>query len=398
MLLAAAGDVQSPTSARIHGLDTLRALAVSLVVLHHYTLFVGDASTFGWVGRIGWTGVDLFFALSGYLIGNQIFAAAGSARGLALGRFYVRRLLRTLPNFWVVLALYASWPAWRGDPPMLPLWHYLTFTQNIHLEPGTAFSHAWSLCIEEQFYMLLPAVVLAGAALGRRGLSLRWAWYGLLLAVAAGMLVRATLWQDGQEAPNWLRYYYQNIYYSTWCRCDELLAGVALALLKHRAPGIWRRILAHGNALLAAGVLVVGGAFAWFLDDHFAFAQTVAGYPLLALGCALLILAALAPGSLLHRVRVPGAASLALWSYAIYLTHKSVCILVAARLGQAGHGAADAVTIAVSLLASLLAGWLLYALVETPFMRVRERWFALRAAVGPDVGNVLSRAPGPARR
>lgn len=397
-----------PTSARIHGLDTLRALAVSLVVLHHYTLFVGEASTFGWVGRIGWTGVDLFFALSGYLIGNQIFAALGSSRGLGLGRFYARRLLRTLPNFWVVLALYAWWPAWRGDTPMLPLWHYLTFTQNIHLEPGTAFSHAWSLCIEEQFYMLLPALVLAGAALGRRGVGLRWAWWALLLAVAGGMLVRAAIWQDGQDATHWLRYYYQNIYYASWCRCDELLAGVALALLKHRAPGPWRRILAHGNALLAAGLFVVGCTFAWFLDDHFAFAQTVAGYPLLALGCALLILAALAPDSLLHRVRVPGAARLAVWSYAIYLTHKSVCILVAARLGQAGHGAGEAVTIAASLLASLLAGWLLYALVETPFMRVRERWFALRAAVGPVERDpverdpvdrdVLSRAPGPARR
>jgi peptidoglycan/LPS O-acetylase OafA/YrhL len=102
-----------------------------------------------------------------------------------------------------------------------------------------------------------------------------------------------------------------------------------------------------------------------------------------------------------------------LWSYAIYLTHKSVCILVAARLGQAGHGAGEAVTIAASLLASLLAGWLLYALVETPFMRVRERWFALRAAAGPAERGpaergpaergpaeltVLSRAPGPARR
>jgi peptidoglycan/LPS O-acetylase OafA/YrhL len=182
-----------------------------------------------------------------------------------------------------------------------------------------------------------------------------------------------------------------------------LLAGVALALLKHRAPGLWRRILAHGNMLLAAGVLVVGGTFAWFLDDHFAFAQTVAGYPLLALGCALLILAALAPGSLLHRVRVPGAASLALWSYAIYLTHKSVCILVAARLEQFGYGAEEMVTIAASLLVSLLAGWLLYILVETPFMRLRERWFQARAAVGPVERdpierNVVSRAPGPARR
>ena len=200
MHFAAAGDGQSPTSARIHGLDTLRALAVSLVVLHHYTLFVSEESTFGWVGRIGWTGVDLFFALSGYLIGNQILAAVGSTRGLGLPRFYARRLLRTLPNFWVVLALYALWPAWRGDTPMLPLWHYLTFTQNIHLEPGTAFSHAWSLCIEEQFYMLLPAVVLAGAALGRCGVGLRWAWTALSLAVAAGMLIRATVWQDGPDA------------------------------------------------------------------------------------------------------------------------------------------------------------------------------------------------------
>jgi peptidoglycan/LPS O-acetylase OafA/YrhL len=372
---------------RIHGLDTLRALAVSLVVLHHYTLFVSDAPTFGWVGTMGWAGVDLFFALSGYLIGNQIVAALGSARGFGLARFYGRRLLRTLPNFWAVLALYALWPAWRGGTPMLPLWQYLTFTQNIHLQPGTAFSHAWSLCIEEQFYMLLPAAAVIGAALGRGGVRLRWAWCALALAVAGGMLARATIWHDGQDATNRLGYYYRYIYYSSWCRADELLAGVALALLKHRVPGLWRRILAHGNRLLAAGLLVLGAAFAWFLDDHYGFAQTVAGYPLLALGCALLILAALAPGSLLHRVRVPGAASLALWSYAIYLTHKSVSMLVAARMARAGFGAEDAATIAACMLASLAAGWLLFVLVETPFMRLRARW-----------ESALSPAPAPALR
>ncbi|WP_322402047.1 acyltransferase [Massilia luteola] len=372
---------------RIHGLDTLRALAVSLVVVHHYTLFVSDAPTFGWIGTMGWAGVDLFFALSGYLIGNQIFGALGTARGFGLGRFYARRLLRTLPNFWVVLALYALWPAWRGATPMLPLWQYLTFTQNIHLQPGTAFSHAWSLCIEEQFYMLLPAAAIAGAALGQGGVRLRWAWIALLLAVAGGMLARATIWHDGQHAANRLGYYYQFIYYSSWCRCDELLAGVALALLRNRAPGPWGRILAHGNALLAAGLGVIGATWAWFLGDHYGLAQTVAGYPLLALGCSLLILAALAPGSLLHRVRVPGAASLALWSYAIYLTHKSVSILVAARMAQAGFGAGDAVTIGACLLASLVAGWLLFVCVETPFMRLRARW-----------DSALSPAPAPALR
>jgi peptidoglycan/LPS O-acetylase OafA/YrhL len=146
-------------------------------------------------------------------------------------------------------------------------------------------------------------------------------------------------------------------------------------------------MLAHGNALLAAGAVVIGATFAWFLADHYAFAQTVAGYPLLALGFSLLILAALAPDSLLHRVRVPGAASLALWSYAIYLTHKSVSILVAARMAQAGYGAEAAVTIAACMAASLAAGWLLFVVVETPFMRLRARW-----------DTAVSRAPAPALR
>jgi peptidoglycan/LPS O-acetylase OafA/YrhL len=70
-----------------------------------------------------------------------------------------------------------------------------------------------------------------------------------------------------------------------------------------------------------------------------------------------------------------------------------VCILVAARLGQAGHGAGEAVTIAASLLASLLAGWLLYVLVETPFMHLRERWFSMRAAVGTLERDPVERDP-----
>jgi peptidoglycan/LPS O-acetylase OafA/YrhL len=65
-----------------------------------------------------------------------------------------------VPNFYVVLALYFLLPGFRGDARWLPLRDDVSFTQNYHLEPGTAFSHAWSLCIEEQFYMLLPAAAL----------------------------------------------------------------------------------------------------------------------------------------------------------------------------------------------------------------------------------------------
>jgi len=359
---------------RIHGLDTLRALAVTLVVLHHYTLFVSGRATFGWVGEMGWAGVDLFFALSGYLIGNQILAALRAPQGLSLPRFYARRLLRTLPDFYAVLALYVWWPAWRGDAPLLPLWKYLTFTQNILLEPGTAFSHAWSLCIEEQFYAALPACAVLCALLARRGVSARWAWGLFAAAFAAGLLVRAHVWQASPQGAGRLHYYYQHIYYATLCRADELLAGVALAFARHHHPDAWRRVLAHGHALLAAGVGIGAFACALFLRDHYGYGATVAGYPLLALACALLIGAALAPGSLAHRIAVPGAAVLARWSYAIYLTHKSVCILVAGWFRAHGRGAEDPVTIACALGASLLAGWVLYRVVETPFMRLRARY------------------------
>jgi peptidoglycan/LPS O-acetylase OafA/YrhL len=365
-------------------------------VLHHYTLFVSRRPTFGWVGEVGWAGVDLFFALSGYLIGNQIFAAMRAGGGLSLKRFYARRFLRTLPNFWVVLALYALWPAFRGEAPLLPLWKYLSFTQNFHLEPGSAFSHAWSLSIEEQFYMVLPAAALACAALRR---SIGWAWLAVGMAFAAGMLTRGYLWLDVVDGQRyWSHHYYKYIYYSTFCRFDELLAGVALALLKNHHAAAWQRIAGHGNRMLAAGAAVTAVGFWLFVRDHYGFAMTVFGYPLLALGFSLLIVAALSEGCWLRTVRVPGAASLALWSYAIYLTHKPVCILAAARLVALGYDPDAPAAIALMLALSVLCGWLLYRLVERPFMALRERYVPSNSARPAPTMAAANPGPAPAPR
>ena len=81
---------------RLHGLDTLRAAAILLVFAYHYQVFVSGAPTFGWLSRIGWAGVDLFFVLSGYLIANQLMG--GIARGDASSSHCDRgrpRLVRT---------------------------------------------------------------------------------------------------------------------------------------------------------------------------------------------------------------------------------------------------------------------------------------------------------------
>jgi len=364
------------TTRRNAGLDTLRALAIVLVFMNHYMIFVSGAPTFGWMSEIGWAGVDLFFALSGYLIGNQILGAirrqqSGPER-FSLPRFYARRLLRTLPNFYVVLALYALWPYWRGASVLPPLWKFITFTQNIHLMPGTAFSHAWSLCVEEQFYLLLPAVALLIAACRR---SLAWAWVAVLGTLAAGMAIRFYIWTAyvGPEEQGGY-HYYTLIYYSSLCRFDELVCGVALALLKNYHAAAWARITSFGNWALAAGAALLALTWWLLLEDHYGLAMTVIGYPLLGLSFSLLLIAALSGGSLLQRVPVPGAASIALWSYAIYLTHKQLCVLLRAPLQAQGWGADTWQAIVIMSAASIVAGWLLYVLVETPFMKLRDRY------------------------
>ncbi|MFC0168452.1 acyltransferase family protein [Pseudoduganella danionis] len=363
-------------TARNAGLDTLRALAIALVFANHYMLFVSGAPTLGWFGEIGWSGVDLFFALSGYLIGNQILGAIrrgqqGSSR-FSLGRFYARRLLRTLPNFYVVLALFACWPYFRMDLVLPPLWQFLTFTQNIGLQPGTAFSHAWSLCVEEQFYFLLPALALLIAA---RRKSLLLAWLAVAGVLIAGMLIRSHLWTSYvAAAPEGSRVFYTLIYYSSLCRFDELVVGVALALLKNYHAALWLRLTAYGNWLLLAGGVARALVWSHFLEDHYGYAMTVYGYPLLAFSYALLLLAALSPGALLQKLRIPGAGAIALWSYAIYLVHKTLCMLLRAPLQAQGWEPDHWVTVLLMAAASVLAGFLLYQLVERPFMALRDRY------------------------
>src|SRR5436853_5927527 len=141
------------------GLDLLRALAIIVVVIYHAGIMGFPMP--GRVHRWGWLGVDLFFVLSGYLIGGQLLAPVARDQSINLKRFYVRRALRIMPAYFVVLAIYFLLPSWREYPDMAqPLWKFLFSIQNIALHGGTAFSHAWSLAVEDQFYLALPFILL----------------------------------------------------------------------------------------------------------------------------------------------------------------------------------------------------------------------------------------------
>jgi peptidoglycan/LPS O-acetylase OafA/YrhL len=369
----------SRREARADGLDTLRALAILLVFAYHYMVFVSGTPTFGWFSEIGWVGVDLFFVLSGFLIANQIFAGLVHGRELSLKAFYARRLLRTLPNFYAVLALYFLFPSVMGGSTPPPLWSFLSFTQNVLLQPGTAFSHAWSLCIEEQFYLLLPAIALLGTRYAR---SARLGWLLLGSLMLAAIAMRSVLWlRYGREADGAIAGYHSHIYYASWCRFDEFLPGVALAMLKNLHPARWAQMLKWGRLTFTVSVGSVLAVFLLMLkfyriDDYgYGFAMTSFGYTLLACAFASLTLAALSPASPLHRFRVPGAALLAAWSYAIYLSHKPLAAILKRQLDARCVDPDSALAVGLSILVCLAGGWLLYRLVETPFMKLRDRFF-----------------------
>jgi peptidoglycan/LPS O-acetylase OafA/YrhL len=382
--------------ARLHGLDALRAAAILLVFAYHYQAFVSGRPTFGWLSQIGWTGVDLFFVLSGYLIANQLMSGFQRGSQLSLPRFYGRRLLRTLPNFYVVLALYWLFPQVLGGREPPPLWRFLTFTQNIGLTPGTAFSHAWSLCVEEQFYLALPAALMLGAALKRHRRALAWSLIGVLTLAAIAW--RDHLWRlYGTQDPT--IGYYPQLYYGSLSRLDEFLPGVAIALLKHGHPAAWTALMQRPRTLLAIGTAACLGMLTlmlhfYYIDDYgYGHAMSSWGYSALAWSFGAMVLAALAPRGPMSRVAWPGANALARWSYALYLTHKPIAYALAKPLTALGLARTSGGTAAVIAAACLLGGWLLYRLVERPFLDLRDRWIPSQFDAAARATTAAQRSP-----
>lgn len=127
----------SPVFADAHhlpGLDLLRAVAIAWVMLFHSFVVGGLGEDFAWLSRYGWAGVDIFFVLSGYLIGNQLLRPLHRGQPLALGAFYARRAWRILPAFALVLAVDACFPALREAPGLQPWRQFATFTMNFLIE------------------------------------------------------------------------------------------------------------------------------------------------------------------------------------------------------------------------------------------------------------------------
>lgn len=364
---------------RYPGLDLLRAIAIVWVMLFHTYLVGGLGPDWGWLERFGWMGVDLFFVLSGFLIGQQVLAPLARGARLDFGDFYLRRALRILPAFWVVLAIYLAFPLLRERPGLEPWWKFAFFLFNVTADyRNPAFSQVWSLCVEEHFYLVFPLLALW---LVPRLNPRRFLWLCAAL-VLGGVALRTTIWivdaradAMGQMDRNW---FVEDIYYPTWNRLDGLLAGVMLAAAMVFRAQAWERLQQHANTVLVAGLLLLAAAM-WSFRDRVGLPGNALGWPLLSAAMGLLVFAGAGTRSVIARWKVPGAGWLALASYSLYLVHKLVYGNVQRLAGDLIDGR-PLLALLVYAAATLAAGALLHYAVERPFLRLRGHLLARRAA------------------
>ena len=360
---------------KLYGLDHLRALAIILVFFFHYQISIfGHPAWLPSLVKLGWTGVDLFFVLSGFLISSQLFHQIKQRGEICFKVFFLKRFFRILPAYWVVVAIYFCIPSFREKEALPTLWKFLTFTQNIGLDlkaTGT-FSHAWSLCVEEHFYFFLPLILflLQLVKFSRKALYLLVAFFML------GFICRLYSWNhcylphiDAEDSWMW---WYKYMYYPTYNRLDGLLIGVSLAALHQFSPGGWSKISKYGNAMICLSLAVLTGAY-FLCYDESSYYASIFGFPLVALAYGLLVAGAISPDSFLYKWQSKTTTFIATLSYAVYLTHKGVIHITQSLITTYTDIDKDSsLMMLICIISCLAAGLALNLSIEKPFLKLRE--------------------------
>jgi peptidoglycan/LPS O-acetylase OafA/YrhL len=359
-------------------LDGLRAVAVGAVIAYHF---------FPRFAPAGYLGVDVFFVLSGYLITSLLLVEWKGTGTIDLRAFWARRARRLLPALFLVLLAFAVWSALALQPMergrirgegLATLfyganWYFIhggqPYFDRIGISP---LEHAWSLAVEEQFYLAWPLVVLGclSVTLGRMRSALVPV---TVLGVGVSVLLMALLYVPGDI--------YRS-YMATDTRAHQLLIGALLAVglrsnrARHRVNRVTPWALGPAAVVMCAAAMI----FAPGLDQSFLYQG---GSVLFAVAVATVIAAAVAPG----RSPIKGVLSLPplVWlgriSYGLYLWHFPVLMAISeSRTGLDG----PALTL-VHLSGTLLLATLSFYLVEQPIRRgalgARQERFATAMAI-----------------
>ncbi len=372
---------QAPENSQLHGyireFDGLRGIAIFVVMVHHFWPRGGPRAEYAAHPHLGWVGVDLFFVLSGCLITGILLDTRTETRFFQ--NFYARRVLRIFPLYFLfVAAAYLAIPLLqaKSNPGMFvqqsgPAWWYFLYLGNIReslagAEPAYVLGPTWSLCIEEQFYLVFPLVVAVAAPNRLRVFLWCMVLFGLAFRTATTLA-----WPENERMQ----------YLFTLSRVDTLSLGglLALGFRGHTwLPGKTATAVLLPAALASCAVAFLSGG----LDRTTPFGRTL-GYTLVGLSAWLLVLWAA------YRRDLPATAwlrtkplvGLGVICYGVYLLQRPAEVVLGKVRGVFAADASNLDTLAglwLKCTVAIVAGTASWFLIERPFLRLKRRFSALR--------------------
>lgn len=240
-----------PPANQISFLDGLRTIAILLVINHHFSSAFSELYGGNFYSRLpfvidGWSGVDLFFVLSGFFIGGQLWKELQKDGTIAIRRFILRRGLRIWPLFFFIFAcVFIMY--WPGTITKQYGWTDLVFLTN-YLNHGIV-GGGWSLCTEEQFYIVTPLILCLFARNGKLRNICYWLW-GFMALIPA---IRAMIWIHHTG-----HFFYHDpalfatMYYKFHTHCDGLIIGLIIS-------NLWLTYNKPRSAFWKAALVMVGG-------------------------------------------------------------------------------------------------------------------------------------------
>jgi peptidoglycan/LPS O-acetylase OafA/YrhL len=370
--------VEADQRARRHhpGLDGVRGAGVAAVLCFH--------GGFSWA-KGGYLGVSTFFTLSGFLITGLLIGERAERGAIRLVRFWERRFRRLLPAMVLTVVVVAAFSAWVADGDQLGRiradglatlgyvanWRFVFSGQTYAalFDSPSPLLHAWSLAIEEQFYLAFPLLVAGVLRLGRGRRR--------VLAIVLAVLTVASV-----AASVALRADHARVYYGTDTRAAELLIGGLLAIWVAGTPDLAGRRRGWVTVLGAIGV--AGSAVAWVSVGQSAPRLYTGGFALYGVASAALVAAAIAPGPIRSMLSWSPLRLLGRVSYGAYLFHWPVFLwLTPARTGLDAGAGQEVALLALRLAVTFALTAVSYRFVEQPVRRgqlPRRSAFALAPA------------------
>ncbi len=355
---------------RIYGLDILRAVAILTVVVGHGMVLLKDV--FPQVANVVLpNGVELFFVLSGFLIGQIIFknVAAGTfSTWQHLLRFWKFRWFRTLPNYYLILFVNVALAYWHINNQNVQQfnWKFLFFVQNFAGPFRGFFPESWSLSVEEWFYILFPAALILTLAFAKK-LDVKWRSLLVVLlfiSVPVALKFFAVSNHDFADKFTWGHEIRKVVVY----RLDSIIIGVLVAWFKHfysKKFTDWRYVF----LVLGIGLNVANRSFtADFSGVYFqALFLVVNG---LAMALLLPFFDGIKSGSgLVYRTTT----YISIVSYAMYVVHFSLVLSIILRWIDFGNAQNALLAYSLYWAATLLLSHILYKYYEKPMTDLRTK-------------------------